>query len=98
MAKGDMRLQVEDGSIVNATMLEDYHLILTNCFNLVLNNCYYVKNFICRIISISKLFEAGYGFQCKDRIMNIVSNGNNVCDGVLDNGIYVQNFNRLRCE
>lgn len=60
MEKGEMKLQVTDGSIIDATAVGDYHLDLPSGLVLVLNNCYYVKDFICGIISVSRLSKTRY--------------------------------------
>ena len=86
-----MRLEVADGSLVDATAVGDFHLVLPNGFVLILNNCYYAKDFICGIISVSRLSKTGYIFHSTTNVMNIILDGNKVCDGILDNGIYVLN-------
>ena len=93
VAKGEMSLQVAEGSIVDATTVGDHHLVLPSGVVLILNNCYFVKDFICGIVSVSRLSENGYVFHCANNVMNISLNGNKVCVGVLENGIYVINTN-----
>ena len=95
VAKGEVEFQVADGSLADATAVGDFHLVLPNGFVLILNNCYYAKDFICGIISVSRLSETGYVFHCSNNVMNVMLDGNKVFDGFLNNGIYMINTNYI---
>ena len=95
VARGEMSLQVASGATVEATAVGSYHLRLPNNFILILNNCYFIENFICNIISVSALAVTGYNFHCMDNVMNISYDGNVVCTGFLNNGVYVLDLNKI---
>ena len=51
--------------------VEDYHLCLLSGVVSILNNCYFVKDFICGIMSVSRLTEIRYAFHYANNVTNI---------------------------
>ena len=84
-----MNLQVGNGANVAAVAVGSVSLIMPTGRVLVLDNCYYVPEFISNVISISMLDKCGFRLTINNNIFSIYHNDDLYANGYLQRGIYV---------
>ena len=89
LKKGEINLQVGNGANVAALALGSISLNMPTGKVLVLNDCYYVPNFVSNIISISMLDKRGFRIIFNNNICSIYHDDDLYVNGYLQHGIYV---------
>jgi len=87
--KGEVNLQVGNGANVAAVAVGSVSLIMPTGRVLVLDNCYYVPEFISNVISISMLDKRGFRITFNNNICSIYHNDDLYANGCLQRDIYV---------